>query len=277
MNEKHIHPFIKNVIFVKRIEIRINFVNKNKSMRLPKKITPDNLKDTLVEIRYAKDIVPELLPGLALGILKPMGFAYIPASNSNINILDNNQQIAFGIGAGNAGFFVKEHVRIHFNPNQIVFNCISDKYVGWEAYFEIITKVTGSLFDNGIIQSFSQLSIRYISEFKHIDIYQAIKGTIDVSNTGLKLDNSILRLTDESGNLKIFVTLTNKAKRISASLQGQQIIEASLIDINIYENFNPISDFDALKTKLNEVHLKQKEVFFGLINDEFLETLKPEY
>ena len=247
-------------------------------MSLPKKINPDNLKDTLVEIRYSRGITQELMPGFALSVLAPMGFAYTPALNQNFNIpLNNNQQIALGWDTYNSGFFVKENVRIQFIPNQIAFNCISDKYIGWSPYFEIITKVIGNLLENNIIQDFNRISIRYISEFKNIDIYQAINGTIDVSNTNLKLDNSILRLVDESNNLKIFVTLTNKAPRISVSPQGQQIIEASLVDINIYENFNPISDFEILKAKLNEVHSKQDEVFFGLIKDDFLKTLKPEY
>jgi uncharacterized protein (TIGR04255 family) len=71
--------------------------------------------------------------------------------------------------------------------------------------------------------------------------------------------------------------LTNKAKRISLSQQGQEIIEASLVDVSVYENFNPTLDLNILNNKLNQIHTKQKEIFFGLINSEFLNTLNPEY
>jgi uncharacterized protein (TIGR04255 family) len=247
-------------------------------MSLPKKLNPDNLKDTLVEIRYARGIPQELMLGFASSILVPLGYQYLPVPNQNINIaLDNNQQIAFGLGSNNGGFFIKDDIRIQFVANQIIFNCLADRYVGWEKYFQTISGIISVLFDKEAIRDFNRVSIRYISEFKNIDIYQGIKGTIDISNAGLKLDNSILRLADESNNLKTYVTLTNKARRISLSPQEQKIVEASLIDINIYENFNPVSDLDILSNKLNQIHAKQKEIFFGLINNDFLDKLNPEY
>ena len=245
-------------------------------MLLPKKLNPDNLKDTLVEIRYAQGIPQELMLGFASSILVPLGYQYLSVSNQNINIaLNNNQQIAFDLGNNGGGFFIKDDIRIQFVTHQIIFNCLADRYVGWEKYFQTISDMISALFDKEAIKDFNRVSIRYISEFKNIDIYQGIKGTIDISDAGLKLDNSILRLVDESDNLKTYVTLTNKAKRISP--QEQKIIEASLIDINIYENFNPVSDLEILKNKLNQIHTKQKEVFFSLINDDFLSKLNPEY
>ena len=247
-------------------------------MLLPKKLNPDNLKDTLVEVRYMQGIPQELILGFVMSILGNLGYQYVAIPNQNINIeLNNNQQIAFDLGNNNGGFFIKENVRIQFVPNCINFNCMVDKYIGWEKYFQIISEIISNLFEKKVIKNFNRIGIRYISEFKNIDIYQGIKGTIDTSKTGLKLDNSILRLFDETDNLKTYVTLTNKAKRISLSPQGQKIIEASLIDVNVYENFNPISDLNILWEKLNQIHIKEKEVFFGLISTDFLETLNPEY
>ena len=247
-------------------------------MLLPKKLKPDNLKDTLVEIRYLQGIQQELMLGFVASILEPLGYQFISAQNQNINIaFNNNQQIAFGMGNNNGGFFIKDNIRIQFVSNQIIFNCMADKYVGWEKYFQIISDVISNLFNKNAIKGFNRVGIRYISEFIDIDIYQGIKGTIDISNTGLKLDNSILRLADESNNLKTYVVLTNKAKRISQTPQGQKIIEASLVDVNVYESFNPVSDLDVLNNKLNQIHTKEKEVFFGLLNNEFLNTLNPEY
>jgi len=247
-------------------------------MLLPKKLNPDNLKDTLVEIRYLQGIPQELMLGFVSSILGPLGYQYIAAPNQNINIaLNNNQQIAFGIGNSSGGFFINDDIRIQFITNQIIFNCFADKYVGWEKYSQIISNIISNLFNQHAVENFNRVGIRYISEFKNIDIYQGIKGTVDISKAGLKLDDSILRLVDDSNNLKTYVTVTNKAKRISLSPQGQEIIEASLVDVSVYENFNPVSDLDVLRNKLNQIHTKEKEVFFGLINDEFLNTLNPEY
>jgi uncharacterized protein (TIGR04255 family) len=242
-------------------------------MSLPKKLNSDNLKDTLVEIRYSSDIPQELTLGLVFRMLAPLGYTYTPA---NVNIsLGESQQVALGFNSNIGGFLIKENVRIQLISNQITFNCLSDKYVGWESYSRIILEVMDELYKQEVIRNFNRISIRYISEFKNLAIFPNIKGNIDISQTGLKLDNSILRLVDESQNLKIFITLTNKAKRIS---QNQQIVDASLVDVNIFEHFNPpINELKDLKTKLDIIHLKQKEVFFGLITDDFLKTLNPLY
>jgi len=247
-------------------------------MSLPKKLNPDNLKDTLVEIRYVQGIPQELMLGYVMSMLGTSGYQYVAAPNQNINIaLNSNQHVAFDFANNNGGYFIKDNVRIQFTTNQIIFNCMADKYIGWEKYLKIISDVISILYNKNVIKVFNRIGVRYISEFVNIDIYQGIKGKIDISNTGLKLENSILRLVDESNNLKTYVTLTNKAKRISPLLQEQEIVEASLVDISVYENFNPISDLNILNNKLNQIHTKQKEVFFGLIKDELLFTLNPEY
>lgn len=248
-------------------------------MRTPHKITPDYLKDTIVEIRLAFNVSRELIPGLVLEALSPIGFGYTPVSTSNpsgVNIsLGPNQQVAVGIGGNGHGFFIKENVRVQFFDSQIFFNCLADKYIGWNAYSQEIIMVIEQLMKKQFVKFFNRVSIRYISEFKDIEILKNIKGEINIQSVGVKLDNAILRLTDEVGNMKTFITLTNKAKRISP--QESQIIEASLVDINVFENFEPSTDTDFLKEKLNQTHSKQKDTFFGLISDHFLKTLNPEY
>lgn len=247
-------------------------------MPFPQKLNPDKLKDTLIEISYAQGVPQELLLGVAWSILEPLGYRYLPVPIQNTNMaLAGNQQVALGWEGNGGGFFIKDDVRIQFADQQIIFNCLEDKYVGWDKYFQVISDAVAGLFDKEVAKSFTRAGIRYISEFKNIAIYQGIKGVVDFSGAGLKLDNSILRLTDEADNLNACVTLTNKAKRISPSPQGQRIVEASLIDVTVYENFNPTSDLNILWGKLQQIHTRQKEIFFGLISSDFLSTLNPEY
>ncbi|GAP71888.1 hypothetical protein SAMD00024442_2_48 [Candidatus Symbiothrix dinenymphae] len=248
-------------------------------MQTPHKITPDCLKDTVVEIRYTSSIPRELTLGVAFGLLTPIGFVYnpVPPSNlSGVNIsLGPNQQVAVGVGGNGGGFFTKGKIRIQLLDNQIKFNCIADNYVGWNSYIQAIMEVIEQLSTKQVIKNFNRIGIRYISEFKDIEIFKNLKGSIDVEKTGLNLGNAILRLTDESENMKTFITLTNKGKKRLP--QTQQIIDASLVDINVYENFDLISDVNMLKAKLNTLHSKQKDTFFSLISDNFIQTLNPKY
>ena len=248
-------------------------------MHIPKKITPDYLKDTIVEIRCSVNIPKVLIPGYLLNILAPSGFSYVPvpispgASGVNIS-LGPNQQVGIDIGGG-TGFYQRDKIRIQIMDNLIIFNCLEDNYIGWDSYLETIQEVIIILQEKNFTKSFNRVSVRYISEFKNIEIYKNMRGAINFENIGLNLENSMLRLVDESQNIKTFVVLTNKGKMVKA--HTGDMVEASLVDINVFENFNPTSDINILTEKLNDTHSKQKEVFFGLISESFLTALNPEY
>ncbi len=247
-------------------------------MAIPKKITPDNLKDTIVEFRFDSGFPLDLMPGIALTLLSPLGFTYAPIQNSNIALgMGQGQQISIGLGDQNrSGFFVKESIRIQFIGNVIAFNCFEGKYLGWDNYSKTIKEVINLFTSKGFIKSFDRVAMRYISEFRTLDILGKIKGCFDLDETqaGLSLRNSIIRLAKEDINVKIFLTLTNRTKK---RLPDESIVEVSLFDVHVFENLAPNSDFKALVKSLENVHLKQKETFFETITDDFKNSLNPEY
>jgi uncharacterized protein (TIGR04255 family) len=246
-------------------------------MPIPSKITPDHLKDTIVEIRFDSAIPLDLLAGTAHALLIPLEFIYTPAPDNNISFgLGQNQQISIGLNAPNkSGFFIKDSIRIQFISNVIAFNCLIDKYVGWTVYSQTIKAVLKEFVEKKLIKSFNRISIRYISEFENVEILRNINGEINICDTGLGLKDSILRLTKDVDNIKTFVTLTNSTKKIIP--KENKISEVSLVDINVFETLPLNSQIDILEEKLERVHLLQKEVFFGLISDNFLRSLNPEY
>ncbi len=247
-------------------------------MAIPKKITPDHLKDTIVEIRFDSGFPLDSMPGIALILLSPLGFTYTPIQSSNIALgVGQGQQISIGLGdQQRSGFFIKEPVRIQFIGNVITFNCFEGKYVGWDSYSKTIKEVINLFTTKGFIKTFNRVSIRYISEFENIDILENIKGcfALDKTSTGLSLQDSIVRLTKEDNNIKTFATLTNKTKK---KLPDSSVLEASFFDINVFENLVPNSDFSLLERSLETVHFKQKEAFFETITEEFKDSLNPEY
>ena len=247
-----------------------------KNMTIPKKITPDHLKDTIVEIRFDSVSSLDLMPGIALALLTPLGFTYTPVQEQSFDLgVGQGQQISI---EGGIGFFVKDNVRIQFIRNVIAFNCIEGKYLGWNDYYKIIKDVIQLFSSKGFIKSFNRVAIRYISEFESTDILDKIKGRFDLEETsvGLSLQNSVVRLAKEDGNIKIFVTLTNGVKKIS-QVEGHDIETTSFFDVNVFENLAPNSDFSSLEKSLENVHLKQKESFFETINEDFKKSLRPEY
>src|SRR5690606_22816816 len=173
-----------------------------------------------------------LIPGKASIEFFELGYEYIPLNKPNISFNQGNDEnaITLGINSDRSGFFVKDNVRIQFVNDSIVFNCLQDKYVGWEKYFRVIQEITRLLVKKQLVKEFKKVAVRYISVFENIDIFQNIKVGIRVADIGFGLDDSVLRLSREEENIKIFLTLTNRAKRPNHNKKAGT--QTSLVDIH---------------------------------------------
>ncbi len=244
-------------------------------MKLPKKIHPDNLVDTIVEIRMRPQFPPELWAGMVSSRLLENGYVYRAIPQFSINLppelkqtLDIQRTLVPGMG-----LFLKGDMRLLMQNNSLIFNCNLGKYVGWSTYSSEIEKGIKAVKDCGISKVFDRIALRYISEYKDMPILDKIKGVIDFKETGLDLCTQELKLSKTDGNAKVFVSLSNLIRR--RNQHGEYI--ASLFDVNVFENFPETDSIDVLMGSLNKNHEIEKGTFFGLLKDDFIQSLNPEY
>ena len=244
-------------------------------MNLPKKIHPDNLVETIVEIRMSPLCAPELWAGMISSYLLKIGYNFIPIPQLSVSFAPEGKpeekfQRTF---PDCAGVFVKNDIRFMMQRNCLSFNCNLGKYVGWDIYSTEIKDVIKAVQESGITKYFNRTELRYISEYKDIPILDYIKGIIDVGEAGLGLNRQELKLSKMEENVKVFVSLTNISKRKSP--KGDY--RSSLFDVNVYENFSESDDIDTIMSSLNKAHKIEKETFFGLLKNDFIDSLNPEY
>lgn len=244
-------------------------------MNLPQKIHPDNLVETIVEIRMKPLCAPELWAGMVSSRLLSIGYDFIQIPQVSVSFLpegrpDAKFQKSF---PDCAGIFVKGNLRFIMQRNSLTFNCNHGKYVGWNIYSAEIEQVMKAIQDSGITKVFDRTELRYISEYKDIPILDNIKGVIDVGEAGLNLNKQELKLSKVEGHLKVFVSLSNLYKRKNT----QSEYNSSLFDVNVYENFIETESISVVIKSLNKVHQIEKETFFGLLKDDFINSLNPEY
>lgn len=244
-------------------------------MNLPKKIHPDNLVETIVEIRMHPLCAPELWAGMVSSRLLSIGYSFLPIPQVNVSFApegrpDAKFQKSF---PDSAGIFVKDNIRFMMQRNCLTFNCKLGMYVGWDTYSTEIEKVMKAVKESGIAKSFNRTELRYISEYKDIPILDYIKGTIDVEEAGLGFNRQELKLSKTEENIKVFVSLTNLNKRKTP--QGEY--KSSLFDVNVYENFSESESISVIIDSLNKAHQIEKETFFGLLKNDFIKSLNPEY
>lgn len=234
-------------------------------MSIPKKITPNNLIDTIVEIRFLPDVAIELFPGVLDQIFE--NYEYISNIQSQKTVKLNPQnKLTFGLSP--VGFFSNDEVKIQINEGAIIFNNINE-YIGWEKYYQHIEEAIRGIEKINIIKKFTRIGLRYISKFEEINIFQNIKGTIDLNVNNKDMSNSTTRTEFFEDEKRIILNLSNL-------IQKQDAPNYSLFDIDVISELTEDNSESIFKI-IEQCHQKQKEVFFNLITDEFLKTLNPEY
>ncbi len=238
-------------------------------MRVPKKIFPDRLKDAIVEIHYANFLPLELIPGVIFHLLddtytyasaplhldKKVFSSYYPHTSSSIIFNDN--------------------IKVLLRRNSFIFNFLNT-YIGWDEYSKEIRK-----FIKAIIEArkepieFNRASVRYISEYPDLDLEEGFKFEFTYGMPHIQSDKFTIRSEFSQDDMLIFLNLQNSIELTKQDEDKSASI--SIVDIDVLKEDFKTSDLTELLKIITSVHDKQKEIFFSIIKEDFLKTLKPEY
>lgn len=150
--------------------------------------------------------------------------------------------------------------------NRITFNIV-DKYPQWAAMGSFIVEVITNFPSEGL--SFKSVTTRYISRYENIPLFNNLNGEVHL-NAFNHIFGAELRYPLVYGQqIKGLVRITNLLP------QGKNLF-SSFADVEIHKELQNGNIEDAL-TSCNEIHTLEKENFFKLLSEDFLNSLNPEY
>lgn len=141
-------------------------------------------------------------------------------------------------------------------------------YVGWTRFSNKIYSILDNLQELKIIKNIERVGIRYINFFDQ-NIFDKIKLEINLSGNKLVEGLSTLRTVVPSGKFTSIVQISNDA--MANNKKG------SIIDIDCHKIKGLQDFFKNKKEIINEAHLKEKELFFSLLKEDFIKELLPKY
>jgi uncharacterized protein (TIGR04255 family) len=241
-------------------------------LKLPKKISPDRIKNATIEVNYASKYPYEVLIGM---IFNALDNTYHYANRPS-----NGQQL-LPVPIAPVVLFYTDLVQVQLKPNSIVFNII-DKYIYWENYKPEIERTLRQIFESGVIDSYYRVGVRYISEYKNQDLGSLLNVSFALKPfPEWQSSNSSYSFNTEfkSDTFAVILNLNNNVLGITLEeiKSGKQPSPISNIDIDIVRQDININDLTQLMQIVEDAHNKEKIVFFSLLNDDFLRTLNPEY
>jgi len=236
-------------------------------MNIPKKIDPERLKDTIVEIRFKSEVPFEYRLGFCYEVLKSMGVIPMPPFNAHSIELDPANFFTLDYPKN---LFEDDAIRLRITDDRLIFNT-NGRYCGWKDFGQSIQNIVKKLFSEGLLGEFNWVGLRYVSEFEKIQIFEKLIWDFQFDWQGVKSINTTFRTewVDESDH--VIVNLVNNVQRES------DFYSLMDIDINYAIELQSSTPVETLFEHIERLHVKEKTVFFGLMKPAFLELLNPIY
>ena len=247
-------------------------------MILPKRITPDSLVDAAVETRYLSKYPFEVLNGIIFNALhENYQFTTRPLKpNMLVPALGPVATVTMNIGS--QSLFYNDVISIRLSPNSVVFGCV-DNYIGWDRYSSEIETVLKAIVQTAPIDMWNRVGIRYTTEYVNADLKECTKFNFTFGMPNIQSTSTFFRTEFLYSGSKVLLSLNNKIPSIRPIPNANiaELVASSTIDVDTIREPLSIGNIDELMTVLHSTHETEKEIFFTLLKNEFLLTLKPEY
>ena len=247
-------------------------------MILPKKITPDRIRESIVQVFFTSQIPFEPLIGYLYEPFKELDLRF-----TNRPIRQQNEPSGITQPPGieiivPQYLFFNDKFKIQVLNGSLFFNCIGD-YPGWQHYFSFVKDVVNKVSQRQIVEFGNRVGVRYISEFPNLDILQVIDFNMSLRVIKNSLNSANFKLEWNDDSYRIIVNLGVKlpVKPIIVKNLTPKSFDVSFIDIDVIHENLPKYNLNELFSIIESTHTKEKEIFFGLLKEDFLETLNPEY
>lgn len=239
-------------------------------MKLPKRIDPCPIQEAVIEVRFESSLPPDAIFGVVYNGLKD---TY--SESQSLPIL----QIPQAVRDRDPNLTFQAHYRIkkddyllQVGPKMISL-AISEKYPTWEEYLKEILAVFGKIKDLNVISKVSRLGLRYINIFEH-DVLEKINLKITINENEIKNKETFFRtLFNEKG----FQVVLQVGNHVMFKKADGRLVEGATVDLDVAKIGDDINFFENMESLLNDAHTIEKEQFFGLLKEDFIQTLNPNY
>jgi len=238
--------------------------------KLPTLIDPCPIFETVLEVRYVTSEDWSEIPGLLYQFIrekypnkKPLEIDQIPPEIRRTIPEFTYKPLRR---------FESEQFNLHIGPR--VFSLLSKRknYPGWTAIKDEFQWLLDCLDKTGIVVEGERLGLRYIDIFKE-NIFDIIQ--LDVGIQGSPVASSQLQFGTEF-NISPFQCrlLLNNGVNIK---EGNEINKGSAFDLDIWLSADQFDLFNNGLDRFTEAHTLNKKIFFGLLQDDYLHQLNPQY
>lgn len=239
-------------------------------MELPLKIDPCPIRDAVIEVRFSTNLYPNASFGLIYNALKDQ-FPNV----EKLPILQIPEQVR----DSDPGLKYKPHYKLigeNFSVqvgNDVLSVSPILPYPGSKKFLDLVYSVLNSVFELSIISDVTRLGIRYTNYFQNNKIFDNINLDIKISGKAINYKNTVLK----TEIIKQEFTSTLSISNNSELRDNNTVVKGSILDIDTYKYYSDKTFIQNFEKELQHARIIEKELFFSLLNENFLKEFNPIY
>lgn len=238
-------------------------------MSLPFKIDPCPILESVVEVRFSSEELSEAIFGLFQREVK--GDFPKPERLQILELPEAIRNREPSLEFKPHFKFKNEKYDINLGP-KVISIIRKEPYCGWDEYSSFVSDILLKLNKIDIVRGITRLGIRYVNFFDS-NIFSDTDISLKLADKDWISENTFIKNIFVKENHRVILQLSNNA----TFKRGLSNIKGSLLDIDVI-NDKVGDDFLENPTEyLNEAHSLEKEMFYDILNDDFIATLNPVY
>lgn len=239
-------------------------------MKLPKRLAPNPLVLSTVEIRFTST----LSEGDVLSTFYPAFSAKYPKIRDNRVPKDLRNRIVNLKYSADYTLY-NDQFSVSISNNLIAFENVND-YQLWDKYFPFIVDSLKCLEQLRIITSINRVGVRYASIFEQAkDFSDVINTNITFPYTDFQPKLRLYHADYKKDDILIQVRISEQAK---VEKEGQKPKSGIYFDLDAAMNKElPQAIDEKLFSIIDSLHSEEKKMFFSLLKPDFIKSLNPEY
>ncbi len=236
-------------------------------MNIPKSLTPSPVVEATVEIRFQSKFPPDAVIGIVYGIYGNLELEGLPILQIPAEIRKQDPNLKYKP----THKFMLGAYTVQIGGDVILLSSPID-YPGWDIYKSVLKELLEKLKSINLIQQIDYISLRYLSFFKDCNIFDHIKMNISFNQRKINYLGSALKteIQDESYINVLQIVNNIHLKNYKTDSDG------SLIDIVCVVPKDSLQ-IEKIGTIIDTAHSKEKNLFFSLVDEEYLQQFNPQY
>lgn len=236
-------------------------------MRIPKSLTPSPVVEATVEIRFQSKFPPDAVIGIVYNIYQNLKLEGLPILQIPAEIRRQDPNLKYKP----THKFMLGKYTVQIGGDVVLLSSPID-YPGWDKYKNVLEELLEKLKGINLIQQINYISLKYLSFFKDCNIFDHIKMNISFNQGKINYAGTAIKTELRSENYVNVLQIVNNIhlKNYKTDANG------SLIDIVCVAPKDSLQ-IEKIGTIIDTAHNKEKELFFSLVDEDYLQQFNPEY